>query len=131
MSGVSSYTIKNGIASITPGTIAFNNSALTSDSITGSLRMRLFALEKNYFGGSFEGYVLGVFPLRFTNGTDQLRNGQSSQINTQSVSISSYPPSGRSYCIVTFFEEYDSRNCGTADKYCVVDWTQFKGSQSF
>ncbi|MFT3776749.1 MAG: hypothetical protein QM772_00490 [Ottowia sp.] len=131
MSGASSYTIRDGVASITPGTIAFSNSSYTPDSTTGSLRMRLFAIEGDYFGGQIQGYVIGTFPLRFTDGSNQLRNGQSSQLNTQTVSISSYPPSGRSYCMVTVFEEYDSRNCSTADKYCVVDWTEFKNPASF
>ena len=131
MYGQSSYTISNGVASITPGTIAFNSPSSTPSSTTGSLRMRLFAIEGDYFGGAIQGYVLGTFPLRFTDGTNQLRNGESSQLGTQSVSISSNPPSGRSYCVVTVFEQYDSRNCDTSDRYCVVDWAEFKQAASF
>ena len=131
MYGQSSYTISNGVASITPGTIAFNSPSSTPSSTTGSLRMRLFAIEGDYFGGEIQGYVLGTFPLRFTDGTNQLRNGESSQLGTQSVSISSNPPSGRSYCVVTVFEQYDSRNCDTSDRYCVVDWAEFKQAASF
>ncbi|MCB1997783.1 MAG: hypothetical protein KDG57_18260, partial [Rhodoferax sp.] len=112
-----------------PGEIAYRNSAYTSSATTGSLRAQLWAVSQSYGGGSINGYIVSTYNIRFTDGTNQLGNFQSSDLQRRTLSART-PPTG-AYCMVITLEEYDSRRCSQADGYCIVDWMQFDSSSSF
>jgi len=112
-----------------PGEIGYANPALGADATTGSLRARLWAVSSSYAGGDISGWVVATYGIRFTNGGNQLRNGESSNLTEQLLAATT-PPAG-SYCLVVTLEEYDSRNCSSADNYCIADWTQFPNSVGF
>lgn len=115
--------------SLDPGEIGYANPALGADATTGSLRARLWAVSSSYAGGDIDGWVVATYGIRFTNGGNQLRNGESSNLTEQLLAATT-PPAG-SYCLVVTLEEYDSRNCSSADNYCIADWTQFPASVGF
>ncbi len=112
-----------------PGEIGYANPALAADATTGSLRARLWAVSSSYAGGDIGGWVVATYDIRFTNGGNQLRNGESSNLSERLLGATT-PPAG-SYCLVVTLEEYDSRNCTSDDNYCIADWTQFPTSVGF
>lgn len=112
-----------------PGEIGYANPALAADATTGSLRARLWAVSSSYAGGDISGWVVATYDIRFTNGGNQLRNGESSNLSERLLGATT-PPAG-SYCLVVSLEEYDSRNCPSDDNYCIADWTQFPASVGF
>lgn len=114
---------------VDPGAIAYRDASLTSNAITGTLRAQLWAVPQSYGGGRISGYVVATYDIRFTDGSNQLGNGQSSDLLEHTLSART-PPKG-AYCMVLTLEEYDSRQCTDADHFCVVDWTQFGSSSSF
>lgn len=128
-SGLSTRPGASSTISFDPGEVSFRNSALSAGSTTGTLRATLWAVPGNFTGGTINGYIVARYPIRFTDGTSQLRNGESANLNANSVPASS-PPRG-SYCMVVTLDEYGG-NCSTSNEgYCMADWMQFSTSTQF
>jgi hypothetical protein len=119
----------SGTVTVDAGEVSFSHPSLTPGSSTGSLRASLWAVAGSYNGGSISGTVVARYPINFTDGSNQLRNGQSSNLLAQTVPATT--PARGSYCMVITLEQYDSANCSTSDRYCLVDWSQFPGSTQF
>lgn len=130
--GVGTYGALTTAASTTtsigfdPGEIRYGAPA---GSVSGSLRARLWAVDHAWAGGPISGHVVATYDIRFTDGTNQLRAGESSNL-TQRTLAAMTPPAG-SYCLVTTFEEYDANSCTSADRYCTADWMRFPEAVSF
>jgi hypothetical protein len=117
-----------GTVSFQPGRIAYSNPRLTPTSTTGTLRSRLWAVGSSYAGGGINGYIVATYAIRFTDGTTQLMNNRSSDLQVNVLPATS-PPRG-AYCMVATLEQFD-QSCGSTDGYCIADWTQFGTSQVF
>lgn len=126
LSGSSSST---GTVTLDPGEVSYNNPNLSSTARTGSLRASLWAVSSSYGGGGINGYVVARYGISFTGGGNQLTNGQSSNLVSQTLSATT-PPRG-AYCMVVTLEQYDSVSCSSADRYCIMDWQQFATNAIF
>lgn len=129
-SGLSTLANQSGTVTLDPGEVAYNNPALTSSSRTGTLRSTLWAVSSSFNGGGISGRVVARYSIRFTDGTDYLRNGESA--NLQPNVLAANTPSRGSYCMVVTLEQYAPSACpGSGDGFCLVDWSQFPNSAQF
>lgn len=128
-SGLSGASSTGGTVTFDPGEIGYNNPNLSSTAYTGSLRAALWAVPYSYAGGGITGYVVATYGITFANGGNQLYNGTSANLSARTLSANT-PPRG-AYCMVVTLEQYDSANCTSADRYCIVDWQQYGTSATF
>ena len=127
-SGLPGQALTSGTVLFDPGAVSFDDRSVGSGTTTGSLRVTLWALSYSYSGGSVSGTVVARYPILFTDGTHQLRNGESSDLMAQTLGANT--PSRGSYCMVVTLEQYSSR-CTSSDGYCISDWSQFGGPANF
>lgn len=112
----------------------FRNTAASSQSYTGSLRISLVALPSSFSGNPALINVFRIFTLspEFTGpgarSASQIYNHSAFRSIVSRASGGTPPPGA--YCIVMFLEEY-SEECTTPDKYCWVDWAQTSGAAVF
>lgn len=128
-SGLSGASSTSGTVLFDPGEIGYHNPNLASTAHTGSLRAALWAVPYSYAGGGITGYVVATYGITFTNGSNQLYNFTSANLAAHTLSATT-PPRG-AYCMVVTLEQYDSVNCTSADRYCIVDWQQYATSATF
>ena len=129
-SGLSGLANNSGTVNLDPGEVAYNNPALSSSSRTGTLRSTLWAVSSSFNGGGISGRVVARYNISFTDGTDYLRNGESSNLPARTLSATT--PSRGSYCMVVTLEQYAPSSCpGSGDGFCLVDWSQFPNSAQF
>ncbi len=84
---------------------------------------------RSYFA-LISGTIVSRYGIRFNDGTNQLRNGQSANLTPQTLSANT--PARGSYCMVATLDEYAPASCpSNADGYCLVDWVQFPNSAQF
>jgi hypothetical protein len=115
---------------------SYDNTAQTSTSYTGSLRVSLWAVPYNFQGsGAINGTRVAMSSPNFTGtgakSPNQLYNGYSVS-NIVSTVSGSNPPSG-AYCMVIALDQYnpDTTQCTSSDHFCYVDWLQFQGTTTF
>lgn len=129
-SGLSGLANQSGTVTLDPGEVAYSNPALTSSSRTGTLRSTLWAVSGSFNGGGISGRVVARYNIRFTDGTDYLRNGESANLPPNVLAATT--PSRGSYCMVVTLEQYAPSACpGSGDGFCLVDWTQFPNAAQF
>jgi hypothetical protein len=113
-----------------PGEISFINANQGTTATTGTLRLKLWALPAAYSGsGSFTGFVLAEYTLRFSDGSSQMSNGQTAFINQQTLRAQNAPRGN--YCIMQTLEEFNPQFCNTTSGFCVMDFLQYPNSQRF
>ncbi|MBL8289740.1 MAG: hypothetical protein JNL85_17285 [Rubrivivax sp.] len=129
-SGLPGRSAATGTVTLDAGEVAFNNPNVGPSSITGSLRVSFWAVPGSYGGGTISGTIVSRYGIRFNDGTNQLRNGQSANLTPQTLSANT--PARGSYCMVATLDEYAPASCpSNADGYCLVDWVQFPNSAQF
>ena len=120
---------RNTTVALDPRQVSFINPQLSAVATTGFLRAKSWATGTPYAGGAISGYVVATYDISFTDGTNQLRIGQSVDRSERTL-VARTPPAG-TYCMVVTLEKYDLQGCSTADRFCIVDWLQFGNSNSF
>lgn len=118
--------------------VSYSNPNLRNDSVTGSLKAKVYLFKNAYSGASsgasLEGFIIGEYVPNFEgDGTwenNHLKNNYNATdiISTDQKTIS--VPSG-SYCAVVFLEEYNSKSCKATDHFCVEAWSQFPDQITF
>ncbi|MBI5719134.1 MAG: hypothetical protein HZC37_15820 [Burkholderiales bacterium] len=127
--GLSTSAGASGTVLFDPGDVTYFNPALPSTAVSGSLRVSLWATSGSYTGGTLTGQVVARAPLVFAGGSNQLGNGV--KVDIPAATLSATSPSRGSYCMVITLEQFDSLNCTSGDRYCIVDWAQFAASSEF
>ncbi|MBL8288524.1 MAG: hypothetical protein JNL85_11130 [Rubrivivax sp.] len=127
--GLSRTPGTTGTVTFDPGEVGFSDPAQSASALSGSLRVTLWASTGSYTGGTLSGHIVARSALTFTGGTNQLRNGQRSDVPATTLAATS-PPRG-SYCMVITLEEYGPSRCASSDGYCIADWVQFASSAEF
>jgi len=110
--GAVKYKLSPGKGVATLNVARVNNGNTTPGSISGTLRVRLWATSAPYSGGTLDGYVLASHSLGQLNAGYYLNKIKAAVAYTR-------PPSGRYFAVMTL-EEY--RN----GSYTIVDAVNFK-----
>ena len=119
----------SSIVTLDPGEIRFSNPNLGADATTGSLRAALWATTLPYRGGRLSGYRIATYKIKFSNGMNQLRNGQHADLIAHT--LPARIPSKGDYCMTVTLEEYSNRLCHADDNFCIVDWGTFDAAVRF
>jgi hypothetical protein len=111
--GTASWTINNNVLTIKVDKVVNNGSGFT-----GSLRVRLWATEATFGGGTIRGYVLGAYQFSSQLGPSEYFYGIDQQVQF------SRPPDGTYHTTLTL-EEYSSTG------WVIRDYLSFNSTTTF